>query len=60
MAETLEQQIAMCQRRMATIAALIKEERVAGLNTEAAERVLALEARFLSMLQDMLQADDRG
>lgn len=60
MAETLEQQIAMCQRRMVTIAGLIKEERAAGLNTEDAERVLALEARFLRMLQDMLEADDPG
>jgi hypothetical protein len=60
MAVTLEQQIAMCQRRIATIAALIKEERAAGLNTEDAERVLALETRFLRMLQDMLEADDSG
>jgi hypothetical protein len=60
MADTLEQQIAMCQRRMATIAALIEEERAAGLNTEHAERVLALEARFLQMLQDRLAPDDPG
>jgi hypothetical protein len=60
MAETLEQQIAKCQRRMATIAALNEEERAAGLNTEDAERVLALEAHFLQMLQTMLQADDPG
>jgi hypothetical protein len=30
MAESLEQQIAMCQRRMATIAGLIEEERAPG------------------------------
>ena len=57
MAETLEQQIVMCQRRMALIAALIEEERSAGLNTEDAERVLALEARLLKLLQDMARAD---
>ena len=60
MADTLAQQIAMCQRRMATVAALIEEERAAGLNTEDAERVLALEARFLRMLQDMLEAGEHG
>ena len=35
-------------------------ERAAGLNTEDAERVLALEARFLRMLQDMLEAGEHG
>jgi hypothetical protein len=60
MAETVEQQIAMCRRRMATLARLIEEERAAGLSTQEAERVLALEATLLKKLQDRGGADDQG
>lgn len=60
MAETVEQQNAMCRRRMATLARLIEEERAAGLSTEEAERVLALEAALLKKLQDKCGADGPG
>jgi hypothetical protein len=57
MAETLEQQIANCKQRMAVVRSLIEEQRAAGLTSDDAERVLALEAEFLKMLEDRLSAD---
>jgi hypothetical protein len=60
MAETVEEQIAMCRGRMAALATLIEEERAAGLSTEEAERVLALEAALLKNLQDKCGTDGQG
>jgi hypothetical protein len=54
MAERLEQRIADCKRRMAVVRRLIEEQRAAGVRTEEAERVLALEAGFLARLQELV------
>jgi len=59
MAETLDEQIANCKQRMAVIRTLIEEQRAAGLASGEAERVLALEAEFLVMLEDRLAAGRR-
>jgi hypothetical protein len=56
MAETLQQRIANCKRRMAVIRSLIEEQHAAGLSSNDAERVLALEAEFLKMLEVQLSA----
>jgi hypothetical protein len=58
MADKLERQIATCKQRIAVIQNLIAEQRAADLSTAEAERVLALEARFLKILEDMLAAAD--
>jgi hypothetical protein len=42
---------------MAVIRSLIEEQHAAGLSSNDAERVLALEAEFLRMLEDQLSAD---
>jgi hypothetical protein len=57
MGETLEQQITNCKQRMAVIRSLIEEQRAAGLTSDEAERVLALEAEFHKMLEDRLSAE---
>ena len=59
MAETVEQRIANCKQRMTVIRTLIEEQRAAGLTADEAERVLALEAQFLKMMEDRLAADGR-
>jgi len=55
-ADTLEQQIDKCKKRIAIIEMLIEEQRAAGLGTQEAERVLGLERGFLKILDDMTQA----
>jgi hypothetical protein len=60
MADDLEQQIANCKRRIAVIGTLIEEQRAAGLITAEAERVLALEASYLKVLEDMLASGGTG
>ena len=59
MADNLEQQIDNCKKRIAVIGTLI-EERAAGLITAEAERVLALEASYLKVLEDMLACGGTG
>jgi hypothetical protein len=56
MADTLEQQIDKCKKRIAIIEMLIEEQRAAGLGTREAENVLGLERGFLKILDDMTKA----
>ena len=60
MADDLEQQIDNCKKRIAVIGTLIEEQRAAGLITAEAERVLALEASYLKVLEDMLACGGTG
>jgi hypothetical protein len=60
MADDLEQQIDNCNKRIAVIGTLIEEQRAAGLITAEAERVLALEASDLKVLEDMLAYGGTG
>ena len=60
MADTLEQQIDKCKKRIAIIEMLIEEQRTAGLSTQEAERVLGLERGFLKILDDMSEAGGNG
>ena len=60
MADTLEQQIDKCKKRIAIIEMLIEEQRTAGLSTQEAERVLGLERGFLRILDDMSKAGGNG
>jgi hypothetical protein len=53
MADTLDQQIDKCKKRIAIIEMLIEEQRAAGLSTEEAKRVLGLERSFLKILEGM-------
>jgi len=54
MADTLQKQIEKCKKRIEIVAMLIEEQRAAGLSSEEAERVLALERSFLKILEDMM------
>jgi hypothetical protein len=60
MADTLEQQIDKCRKRIAIIERLLEEQRAAGLSTREVERVLALEQGFLKILGDMTKAGGDG